>query len=74
MNQLKTEKGVHQGSVLSPCLFNVNAEYIKQNAELDEAQVGIKTARRNINNLKHHPKGRNQRGMKETLDEGERGG
>ena len=74
MDWFKIGKGIRQGCVFSPCLFNVNAEYIKQNAELDEAQVGIKTARRNINNLKHHPKGRNQRGMKETLDEGERGG
>ena len=45
-------KGVHQGCILSPCLFNLEAEYIMQNARLDEAQVGIKTARRNINNLR----------------------
>ena len=38
---------------MSPCLFNVYAEYILQNASLDEAQAGIKTARRNINNLRH---------------------
>ena len=43
-------KGVCQGCVLSPCLFNLHAEYIMQNAGLDEAQAGIKTARRNINN------------------------
>jgi len=48
-----TGKGVHQGCVLSPCLFNLHAEYIMQNARLDEAQVGIKTARRNINNLRY---------------------
>ena len=46
-------KGVHQGCVLSPCLFNLHAEYIMRNAGLDEAQTGIKTARRNINNLRY---------------------
>ena len=49
----KIERGVQQGSVLSPCLFNLNAEYIMQNARLDEAQTGIKIARRNINNLRY---------------------
>ena len=44
-------KGVHQGYLLSPCLFNLNAEYIMRNAGLDKAQAGIKIARRNINNL-----------------------
>ena len=44
-------KGVRQGSILSPCLFNLYAEYIMRNAGLDEAQAGIKIARRNINNL-----------------------
>ena len=44
-------KGVYQGCVLSPCLFNFYAEYIRQNAELDEAQARIKIAGRNINNL-----------------------
>ena len=46
-------KGVLQGRILSPCLFNFYAEYIMRNAGLDEAQAGIKTARRNINNLRY---------------------
>ena len=46
-------KGVHQESILSPCLFNLYAEYIMRNAGLDEAQAGIQIARRNINNLRY---------------------
>ena len=46
-------KGVRQGCILSPCLFNFYAEYIMRHAGLDEAQAGIKIARRNINNLRH---------------------
>ena len=46
-------KGVHQGYILSLCLFNLHAEYIMRNASLDEAQTGIKTAGRNINNLRY---------------------
>ena len=46
-------KRVHQGCILSPCLFNLYAEYIMRNPGLDEAQAGIKIARRNINNLRH---------------------
>ena len=46
-------KGVRQGCILSPCLFNFYAEYIMRNAGLEEAQAGIKIARRNINNLRY---------------------
>ena len=49
----QTRKGVYQGYILSPCLFNLYAEYIMQNARLNEAQDGIKIARRNINNLRY---------------------
>ena len=45
-------KGVHQGCILSPCLFNLYAEYIRRKAGLEEAQAGIKIARRDINNLR----------------------
>ena len=47
------EKGVHQGYILSPCLFNLYTEYIMRNAGLEEAQAGIKIAGRNINNLRY---------------------
>ena len=46
-------KGVHQGCILSPCLFNFYAEHIMRNVGLEEAQAGIKIARRNINNLRY---------------------
>ena len=46
-------KGVHQGCIFSPCLFNLYAEYIKRNAELDKAHAGIKIAKRNVNNLRY---------------------
>ena len=46
-------KGVHQGCILSPCLFNLYTEYIMRNAGLDEAQAGIKIAEKNINNLRY---------------------
>ena len=53
MDWFKIGKGVHQGCILSPCLFNLYAEYITQNAGLEEAQAGIKIPRRNINNLRY---------------------
>ena len=46
-------KGVRQGYILSPCLYNLHAEYIMKKAELEEAQAGIKIARRNISNLRY---------------------
>ena len=69
-------KGVRQGYILSPCLFNLYAEYIMRNASLEEAQAGVKISGRNINNLIcrwHHPYGRKGRGTKEPHDESERG-
>ena len=53
MGWFKIRKRVPQGCILSPCLFNLYAEYIMQNARLDEAQTGIKTSGRNINNLRY---------------------
>ena len=53
MDWLKTGKGVCQGYILPSCLFNFYAEYIMQNASLDEAQAGLKIARRNFNNLRY---------------------
>ena len=53
MDWFKIAKGVRQGCILSPCLFNLYAEYIMWNAELDEAQAGIKIARKNVNNLRY---------------------
>ena len=53
MNWFQIGKGVCQGCLLSPCLFNLHAEYIMRNAGLDEAQAVFKIARRNINNLSY---------------------
>ena len=53
MDWFQIGKGVHQGCILSPCLFNLHAEYIMRNAGLDEAQAGIKIAGRNIINLRY---------------------
>ena len=50
---LQTEKRVHQDCILSPCLFNLYAEYIMRNAGLDKSQAGMKIARGNINNLRY---------------------
>ena len=52
-NWFQIGKGVHQGCILSLCLFNLNAEYIMRNAGLDEAQAGLKITGRNINNLRY---------------------
>ena len=53
MNLFKIEKGVHQDSILSPCVFNLYAVYIMQNTRLDDAQAGIKIVGRNISNLRY---------------------
>ena len=53
MDWFQIRKGIHQGYILSPCLFNLYAEYIMRNAGLEEAQAGIKIAGRNINNLRY---------------------
>ena len=52
-DRIQIGKGVGQGCILSPCLFNLHAENIMRNAGLDEAQAGIKTAERNVNNLRY---------------------
>ena len=53
MNWLKIGKGVRRGCIVSPCLFNLYADFIMRNAGLDEAQAGIQIARRNTNNLRY---------------------
>ena len=71
------KKGVCQGCILSPCLFNLYAEYVIRNAGLDEAQDGSKITGRNVNNLRYaedtNLMAENQSGTEEPLDEGERG-
>ena len=70
-------KGVCQGYILSPCLFNLYAEYIMRNAGLDEAQAGINIARRNINNLRYADDttlmAESEEELEEPLDESKRG-
>ena len=70
---LQIRKRVRQSCILSPCLFNLYAEYIMWNAGLDEAQAGIKIARRNINNLNMQMTPHLWQKTKEPLDESERG-
>ena len=73
----QTGKGVYQGCILPPCLFNFYAEYIMWNARLDEAQAGIKIAGRNINNLRYADDttlmAESDKELNEPLDESERG-
>ena len=69
-------KGVHRGCVLSPCLFNLYAEYIMRNARLEEAQAGIKIAVRNTNNLRYADNTTlvaESKEEQEPLDESDRG-
>ena len=70
-------KGVYQGCILSPCLFNFYEEYIMRNTGLEETQAGIKNTRRNINNLRYVDDttlmAENEEQFKEALDEIERG-
>ena len=56
MDWFQIGKGVHQGCVLSPCLFNLYAEYIMRNSGLDAVQAGIKISKRNINNIRYADK------------------
>ena len=71
------DKGVRQGCILSPCLFNLYAEYIMQITRLDEAQAGIKISGRNLNNLRYADDttlmAESEEELKKPLDESERG-
>ena len=73
----RTEKGIQQGCLLTPCLFDLYAEHIMRNAGLDELQAGIKITRRNINNLSYADDtilmAESEEELKEHLEEGERG-
>ena len=75
--QTGSKSGVRQGCILSPCLFNLYTEYIMRNAGLDEAQAGIKIARRNISNLRYADEttlmAESKKRTIEPLDESERG-
>ena len=77
MDWFKIGKGVYQGCILSPCLFNLYAGYIMRNAKLDEAQAGTKIIRRNINNLRYADHttlmAESKEDPKKPLDESERG-
>ena len=77
MDWFKIGKGVCQGHILSPCLFNLYAEYIMRNTRLDESQAEIKIAGRNINNLRYANNttlmAENKEEPKEPLNEGEKG-
>ena len=66
--QTGSKSEVRQGCILSPCLFNLYAEYIMRNTGLDEAQDGIKIARRNINNLRYTDDTNQMAGSKEELN------
>ena len=70
MDCFQTGKGVHQGCILLPCLFNLFTEYIMWNARLDDAQAWIKTAKRSTNDLKYaDDNGRKQKAMAESKEE-----
>ena len=77
MDWFQIEKRVHQGCILSPCLFNFYAEYTLRNAGLDEAQAGIKIAGRNINKFRYADDttlmAESEEELKKPLDESERG-